>query len=276
MDASRPRGLPWRLGLLCLAVAAALQAPLAWAWTLLYRPSSYAENSVTLYAPFGTATEVAAIHISNNHYPGARWLEVTMWPAAAAYDRSGDVRSNPGEPYDSNPAHPWPLARVVPSATDDKLWPARMGVLHRPGSQSGITVSSLEMQGWPFPCVQGRTDYDLAAGHFVRRGQLHTQVGATRAWPRGPWIPLAYIPVWPGFALNTLILASLLLVLWITPGAVRRRLRRRAGCCRRCGYDLRGLPGAGPCPECGEMAAAGVRPESPRQSPTPPAPSLRQ
>ncbi len=33
--------------------------------------------------------------------------------------------------------------------------------------------------------------------------------------------------------------------------------RRRRGLCRRCGYDRRGLPPGGPCPECGS-AAAGV------------------
>lgn len=48
-----------------------------------------------------------------------------------------------------------------------------------------------------------------------------------------------------------------LIVLW-TPTAwflvLRPRLRGRRGRCAGCGYDLRGIPSGGPCPECGAMS----------------------
>jgi len=44
---------------------------------------------------------------------------------------------------------------------------------------------------------------------------------------------------------------ALSIAVWLTAVAQRYRLfhRRRPGCCKRCGYDLRATPGW--CPECG-------------------------
>ena len=52
-----------------------------------------------------------------------------------------------------------------------------------------------------------------------------------------PWLPMFVLSAWPVLA------------------AVRGRRRDRSGCCRTCGYDLRGTPG-GSCPECGADAGA--------------------
>ena len=41
---------------------------------------------------------------------------------------------------------------------------------------------------------------------------------------------------------------------WWAVGYRRRRIRERTGCCRQCGYDLRGSPGR--CPECGNEEPA--------------------
>jgi hypothetical protein len=69
-------------------------------------------------------------------------------------------------------------------------------------------------------------------------------------------------PVAPGdstYHLFAIPLPYLALLLAITPiawlvSSLRRRGRSRAGCCAKCGYDLRATPGR--CPECGEPAAA--------------------
>jgi hypothetical protein len=63
--------------------------------------------------------------------------------------------------------------------------------------------------------------------------------------------PLPVGPLWPGFALNTIFYAAIAWGLWQIPGAIRRRSRRRAGRCVRCGYDRTGLAPEAPCPECG-------------------------
>lgn len=63
-------------------------------------------------------------------------------------------------------------------------------------------------------------------------------------------IALPCLPVWPGFVVNTVLFASVLLALLQGPAAVRRAARSLAGRCIQCGYELHGDADAG-CPECG-------------------------
>ena len=64
---------------------------------------------------------------------------------------------------------------------------------------------------------------------------------------------LAYLPIWPGFAINTLFYAGIVWLLIPGPFALRRLIRRRRGLCPACGYDIRhGEHEA--CPECGLAA----------------------
>jgi hypothetical protein len=65
-----------------------------------------------------------------------------------------------------------------------------------------------------------------------------------------PELVLPYRPLWPGFAINTIIYAAIVWVLFAVPGAVRRRVRRKRGQCAACGYSRRGIS-ADKCPECG-------------------------
>jgi hypothetical protein len=65
----------------------------------------------------------------------------------------------------------------------------------------------------------------------------------------GTVIPLR--PVWPGFALNTLLYGGLAAGLWNAPGFGRRTVRSRRGLCPRCGYPRAGLAEGTACPECG-------------------------
>ncbi len=55
---------------------------------------------------------------------------------------------------------------------------------------------------------------------------------------------------WPGAIVNTLTYAALLVIPFILAPLLRRYLRRRAGRCPDCNYDLRATT-TGTCPECG-------------------------
>ncbi len=68
-----------------------------------------------------------------------------------------------------------------------------------------------------------------------------------RIGPGLPHVPL--IPVWPGFAVNTLSYAAVLWLLICGPFALRRLIRVRRGLCPACAYP----PGDSPvCSECGK------------------------
>jgi len=58
-------------------------------------------------------------------------------------------------------------------------------------------------------------------------------------------------PIWPGFAINTVLYAVILWLLALGPVTARRMIRRRRGRCIRCGYNLRGHSEDDVCPECG-------------------------
>ncbi|MCI0630648.1 MAG: hypothetical protein L0Y44_08360 [Phycisphaerales bacterium] len=58
--------------------------------------------------------------------------------------------------------------------------------------------------------------------------------------------------IWPGFALNTLFYATLLWLLFTTPGTMRRRLRIRRNLCPDCAYPI---GNNSICTECGKPVA---------------------
>lgn len=80
---------------------------------------------------------------------------------------------------------------------------------------------------------------------------------------------LPLIPIWPGFLANTMIFSAPLLVpygLWWAVHLIRRRKRRRRGCCLECGHQL--IAGQFTCPECGVSTGQATEssPETPCRS----------
>ncbi|MCC6320377.1 MAG: hypothetical protein IT438_02950 [Phycisphaerales bacterium] len=113
--------------------------------------------------------------------------------------------------------------------------------------------------GWPMRALS--CEFDEPVQDPVTRGAIYTprggfaldcfeiRDGARIFQPRA----LPCRPIWSGLLVNSTLMA----MLWFAPlsiPALRRILRRRAGRCQCCGYDLRGL--SQPlCPECGRVFA---------------------
>lgn len=90
---------------------------------------------------------------------------------------------------------------------------------------------------------------------FVGRPDPAQLPAVRNQWHRRLDVPPASVHHWQAVAATTLPP-----LLWLGAAARRTwvgRRRRRLGLCRRCAYDLRGIP-PGVCPECGGGRAAGM------------------
>ncbi|MEE8155134.1 MAG: hypothetical protein V3T53_09310 [Phycisphaerales bacterium] len=85
-------------------------------------------------------------------------------------------------------------------------------------------------------------------------GYFHPPLPETMV-KRGYRSELPFLPIWPGFALNTILYAAFLWVLTLGPFTARRIIRRKRGLCPKCGYDLRGTARM-ICSECGHKVRA--------------------
>lgn len=101
--------------------------------------------------------------------------------------------------------------------------------------------------GRPFRSLQAWSLDDGTGEHWF----YLLQFGPNQGKERLPWCPL-----WPGFALNTILYAAVAWGLWQIPRAIRRNRRLARGCCVHCGYDLSGLAAIASCPECGQSREA--------------------
>lgn len=100
----------------------------------------------------------------------------------------------------------------------------------------------LEEAGWPMTALEGDYSPRWTGSTFVyddARGVIHLPFGQGAA---------PFRPVWPGFAVNTLIYAAGIWLVAAAPGTLRRRRRIARGLCPACAYPA----GASDvCTECG-------------------------
>ncbi len=110
--------------------------------------------------------------------------------------------------------------------------------------------------GLPLKSFRGSYRTTKAGGRpwSAREGTSHTLM--IPSWMRPPqsgvvlWYGFPFLPIWPGFAVNTIFYVA---ILWLPirgPFALRRHIRRKREVCVTCGYDLRHADHAA-CPECG-------------------------
>jgi hypothetical protein len=137
----------------------------------------------------------------------------------------------------------WLLKRTTyPHATDQRIWD-ELTVEYR--------SAMYDARGWPMLALWGwldwpgafATDYNsYPHGLFKMNDQPWLVFDQGRCFPT--------IPLWPGFAINTVFYAAILSVLWIAPGPIRQFIRMKRHRCAACGYQI--AKGVGPvCSECG-------------------------
>jgi hypothetical protein len=105
--------------------------------------------------------------------------------------------------------------------------------------------------GWPLLSLMGgRWVFNQWDHVAIRQVTVNEEFIHALAVPDGGWrrvLPLG--PIWPGFAINTILYAAILWGVFFGPGMVKRGLRRRRGLCPACAYPIGSSP---VCTECGK------------------------
>ena len=175
-------------------------------------PHDFGKGENTDYrTPFGDKWLV----VSDMRTIGAREICTTVWP-------------DPPEPEQWRDLSRFPAGAILPIREDGSI---------------AITC----FYGWPCWCLTSGDVYVRGGGSnanapFQSYGTQFTICG------RDMYVPTRI--VWPGLALNTLLLSPASL-LALRPGWLRAWSRKRRGHCPACGYDLSGIPAGTKCPECG-------------------------
>ncbi len=128
-----------------------------------------------------------------------------------------------------------------------------------------LKISCIEHQAAGWPALAVRCDYEVVLRQDSQTSELElvsTKSGVVMSPDRWGCIPMTqewsdnirtigFVPVWPGFMINTLFYLCVWLVLNFNPLLIRRLWRWKRGRCLGCGYELRLLT-ASECPECGQ------------------------
>jgi hypothetical protein len=132
----------------------------------------------------------------------------------------------------------WDEREMAAGQGGDPMFPGQVGpwrVVHR-----AMVIEA----GWPLRSLRGMAWSGPHGQAAVRRGSI----GAIRLDDNSI---LPFVPVMPGFAVDTVLYAAVAAAAWYGPGAARRAIRRSRSACISCGYSRAGLAHDAPCPECG-------------------------
>ena len=142
----------------------------------------------------------------------------------------------------------WPRA-VPPDWPQPTSWTTAWGVggtlaTFFVSDQRGFYSQLIGQWGWPLRCLESEV-------HSSRQqiGGPTTPGALRRLKPIAPANGFLLMrPIWPGFALNTLLYAAILWLLIASPFVLRRFLRVRGGLCPKCAYPM---GESAVCTECG-------------------------
>jgi len=161
---------------------------------------------------------------------------------------------------------------IAPTQTsdEDRRWWSHRAPADFPRTTEGRTRSPLVTSGG----VEVVTFYEKWDGNMMANGAGARAIRSRYGWPvlavegavwykGGPspvgcplWrVPL--LPIWPGFAVNTLFYAAILWLVIPGPFVLRRLIRRRRGLCPKCVYPM---GESAVCTECGRDLPKRVRP----------------
>ncbi|MEE9128947.1 MAG: hypothetical protein V3T84_02945 [Phycisphaerales bacterium] len=122
-----------------------------------------------------------------------------------------------------------------------------------------VELWDAEARGWPLLALWSKpvSFYEVLDGTrhpLPKEGTIELPLSPFRGGMGVMPKVLPLRPIWLGFAIDTIFYAAILWLLWSSPFAARRFIRRKRGVCINCGYDLRGSEDKG-CPECGWQRA---------------------
>ena len=122
--------------------------------------------------------------------------------------------------------------------------------------QSAVVYQVLDARGWPALSMRSGYQSVRPVGGPGEARVLHgiaLEPTPDFDFRIGMFSLIPTVPIWPGFAINTVFYGVIVWLLFAGPFVLRRWRRIRRGLCPKCAYDLRGTPSdATACPECGE------------------------
>jgi hypothetical protein len=228
-----------RAGALALVLGAATTWATAWGLAFRSVPSAAVNGARSVAWSEERPARGDGMKINGVRVRGYRVWGAQVYDVTAVYEPEREASDDGAEKV-----MPWYLRRVVlPWLSDGAL---------------DEEFRLVNARGWPLPAVYAVRSGKFAAGNTLRGGLALTSKYQWRYGAPSGYIELVtlpYLPVWAGMAADTGVYAGVWIGVVYGVSALRRRLRRGAGQCAKCGYDLSGTPVGMACPECGFVRA---------------------